>query len=77
MYLCGRWSCGVTEGATGGRNSRVCGDVGEGGARGRIVQERGVGITGESGRSGRLDSRIDCGHSGGRLRPVVGTVVGG
>jgi hypothetical protein len=66
LYICGRRSCGVTEGATGGRNSIVCGDVG-GGARRRIKQERGVGITGGSGRSGWLGSRIVCGHGGGGL----------
>ncbi len=48
LYLCSHKSCGVTEVATGGRNSRVCGDV-VGGAHGRIVREWGVGITGEAG----------------------------
>ncbi len=76
LYLCGRRSCGVTEEATGGRNSTVCNDVG-GGARGQIVQERGVGITGGSGRSVWLDIRIVCGCSGGGLLTIVGTVVGG
>jgi hypothetical protein len=76
LYLCGHRSCSVIEGATGGRNSRICGDVG-GGARGRIVRELGVGITGQSGRSGWLGSRIFCGRSGGGLQMAVGTVVGG
>jgi hypothetical protein len=35
LYLCSHRSCGVTEGATGGRNSRVFGD-GVGGDCGRI-----------------------------------------
>jgi hypothetical protein len=76
LYLCSRRSCSVTEGATGGRNSRVCGDVG-GGACCRIVRERGVGITGGSGHGGWLVIRIVCGSSGGGLQTVVGTVVGG
>jgi hypothetical protein len=76
LYLCGCRSCSVTEGATGGRNSRVCSDVG-GGACGWIVQELGIGIIGGSGRSGWLGIRIVCGLSGGGLQMVVGTVVGG
>jgi hypothetical protein len=76
LYLCGRRSCGVTGGATGGRNSKVCSDVG-GGARGRIVWELGVGNSGGSGRGGWLGIRVVCGLSGGGLQPVVGTVVGG
>ncbi len=76
LYLCGHRSCGVTGGATGDRNSRVCGDVG-GGERGWIVWELGIGNTGGSRRGGWIDSRIVCGLSGGSLRPVVGTVVGG
>jgi hypothetical protein len=75
LYLCGRRSCGVTEGATGGRNSRVCSD-GVGGDRGR-TQERGIGITGGSRRSGRLGSRIVWERSEGGLRMVVGSVLGG
>jgi hypothetical protein len=66
LYLCGHNSCGVTEGATGGRNSRVCGDVG-GGACVRIVREMGIRIIGESGRGGWLSIRIVCGRSGGGL----------
>jgi hypothetical protein len=76
LYLCSRRSCSVTEGATGGRNIRVCGDVG-GGAHGRIVQELGIGITGGSGRGSWLVIRIVCEHSEGGLLTVVGTVVGG
>jgi hypothetical protein len=76
LYLCGCRSCGVTEGVTGGRNSRVCGAVG-GVGLGQIVGEQGIGITGGSGRSGWLRSRIVCGRSGGGLQTVVGTVVGG
>ncbi len=76
MYLYGRRSCGVTKGFIGGKNSRVYGDVGRG-ARGRIVRELGIRITGGSGRSGWLGSRITCGRSEGGLRTVVGTAVGG
>jgi hypothetical protein len=76
LYLYGRRSCGVTEGATGGRNSRVCGDVG-GGTRGWIVRELGVRITGGSGHGGWLGIRIICRGSEGGLQMVVGTVVGG
>jgi hypothetical protein len=75
LYLCGRRSCGVTEGATGGRNSRVCGD-GIGEDRGR-TRERGVGITGGSRRGGWVGSRIIQEPSGGGLRTMVGSVVGG
>jgi hypothetical protein len=46
----------VTEGVTGGRNSRVCGDVGG---------KQGIGITGGSRRNVWLVSRIVCGRSGG------------
>ncbi len=66
LYLCGRRSYSVTAEAIGGRNSRVCGDVG-GGAHGRIVQELGVKITGGSGRDGWLGSRNICRRSGGGL----------
>jgi hypothetical protein len=48
LYLCGHRSCGVTEGATGGRNSRVWGDV-VGGVRGRIGS-RASGSQEEAGR---------------------------
>jgi hypothetical protein len=65
LYLCGRRSCGITEGAAGGRNSRVCGN-GVGGDRGR-TQERGIGITGGSRRIGWLGSRIVQERSGGGL----------
>jgi hypothetical protein len=76
LYLCNCRSCSVTERVTGGRNSRVRGDV-VGGARGWIVQERGVGITEGSGRSGWLGIRIVCKCSGGGLQTVMDTVVGG
>jgi hypothetical protein len=76
LCLCGHRSCGVTEGATGGRNSRVCSNVG-GGASGRIVREQDVGITGGSGRGGWLGIRIFCRRSRGGLQTVVGTVLGG
>ncbi len=76
LYLCSHRSCSVSEGATGGRNIRVCGDVG-GEARGRIVRELGVGITGGSRRCGWLGSRFVCGCSRGGLGTVMGTVVGG
>jgi hypothetical protein len=75
LYLCGHRSCGVTVGVTGGRNSRVYGDVGRG-AHGQIVRELGVGITGGSGHGVWLSSRIVCKNSGGGLQTVVGTVVG-
>jgi hypothetical protein len=75
LYLCGRRSCGVTEGATGGRNSRVCGN-GVGGDRGR-TWERGIGTTGGSKRGGWLSSRIVRELSGGGFQTVVGLVVGG
>jgi hypothetical protein len=75
LYLCSHRSCGVTEGATGGRKSRVCGDVG-GGAHSRIVRELGIGITGGSKRGGWFSSMIVCGGSGCSLQMVVGTVVG-
>jgi hypothetical protein len=74
--LCGHRSCSGTGGATGGRNSRVCSDVG-GGARGRIAREQGIRITGGSGCGGWIGSRIVCGRSGGNLQTVMGTVVGG
>jgi hypothetical protein len=76
LYLCGRRSCIVTVGVTGGRNIRVCGDVG-GGAHGRIMWKLGVGIAGGSRRGGWLGIRIICGHSGGGLQMVMGKVVGG
>jgi hypothetical protein len=65
LYLCGHRSCGVTEGATGGRNSRVCGDgvVGDCG----WTREHGVGITGGSRSGGWLGSRIVWELSGGNL----------
>ncbi len=75
LYLCGHRSCGVTKGATGGRHSRVCGD-GVGGDRGQ-TRERGVGVTGGSGRGGWLGSMIVWERSGGGLQTVVGSVVGG
>jgi hypothetical protein len=75
LYLCGCRSCGVTEGATGGRNRRVCGD-GVGGACG-WTREHGVGITGGSRRGGWLGIRIFWERSVGGLRMVVGAVVDG
>jgi hypothetical protein len=74
LYLYGCRSCGVTEGATGGRNSRVCGD-GIGRDHG-WTRERGV-ITGGSRRGGWLGIRIVWESSKGGLRMVVGSVVGG
>jgi hypothetical protein len=48
LYLCGRRSFGVTVGVTGGRNSRVCGNVG-GGAHVRIVRGWASGLQEEAG----------------------------
>ncbi len=48
LYLCSHRSCGATEGATGGRNSKVCGGVG-GGARGRIVRSKASGSEEDTG----------------------------
>jgi hypothetical protein len=71
---CGRRSCGMMEGLTGGTMTRVCGNA-VGGSFGRCVIGRCEGITGGSGMNGGFGFWTATGQCIVGLAKVLGSIV--